>query len=105
MKSRTQQDTSISFSYQAIDALSKLIVLLVRYHTDPAGVNNNKAKVSFLTKILSVMVLVLVHTHNTQGVQFNQKPFVRLFLSLLNDFFLYETQLQSVYFDILATLR
>ncbi|CAG8523976.1 14374_t:CDS:10, partial [Acaulospora morrowiae] len=93
-----------TISYQAIDAFSKLIVLLVKYHSDPEGVNNNVAKINYLTKILSIIVLVLAQAHEQRRQQFNQKPFFRLFSSLLNDLNSYEQQLQPIYFQILIAL-
>ncbi|CAB4419785.1 unnamed protein product [Rhizophagus irregularis] len=91
-------------AYQAIDAFSKLIVLLVKYHSDPEGINNNVAKINYLTKILSIIVLVLAQAHEQRRQQFNQKPFFRLFSSLLNDLNSYEQQLQPIYFQILTAL-
>ncbi|CAG8781588.1 2496_t:CDS:1, partial [Acaulospora colombiana] len=71
-------NASPAISYQAIDAFSKLIVLLVKYHSDPEGVNNNIAKINYLTKILSIIVLVLAQAHEQRRHQFNQKPFFGL---------------------------
>lgn len=97
--------TSPAIAYQAIDAFSKLIVLLVKYHSDSEGVNHNVAKINYLSKILSIIVLVLAQAHEQRRQQFNQKPFFRLFSSLLNDLNTYEQQLQPIYFQILTSLR
>ncbi|KAJ3255219.1 hypothetical protein HDU77_003760 [Chytriomyces hyalinus] len=87
--------------FQAVDAFSRLIVLLVRYCVEPVGANGNSAKLDLTTKILYIIVLVLVHSHEQRRSQFNQRPFFRLFSSLLNDLSLFEDQLQSVYYQIL----
>ncbi|KAJ1307774.1 hypothetical protein OPQ81_001861 [Rhizoctonia solani] len=71
-----------SAAYQPIDALSRLIVLMIKYNGDATDL---PAKVHYLTKILSIVVLVLVQAHES-SVEFpQQKPFFRFFSSLLND--------------------
>ena len=105
LKQKAAAQATPAIAYQAIDAFSKLIVLLVKYHSDPEGVNNNVAKINYLTKILSIIVLVLAQAHEQRRQQFNQKPFFRLFSSLLNDLNSYEQQLQPIYFQILTNLR
>ncbi|KAJ3175056.1 hypothetical protein HDU87_006452 [Geranomyces variabilis] len=89
--------------FQAVDAFARLVVLLVRYHVDPAGVDDNHAKLNLTAKILSIIVLVLVHAHERQREQFNQRPFFRLFSTLLNDLSLYE-DLQPIYIQILSAM-
>ncbi|KAJ3141458.1 hypothetical protein HK100_006468 [Physocladia obscura] len=91
--------------FQAVDAFSRLIVLLVRYHAEPAEANSNTAKLDLTTKILYIIVLVSVHAHEQRRAQFNQRPFFRLFSSLLNDLNLFEDQLQDIYFPILFKIR
>ncbi|KAG8732244.1 hypothetical protein FRC11_014912 [Ceratobasidium sp. 423] len=69
-------------AYQPIDALSRLIVLMIKYNGDATDL---AAKVHYLTKILSIVVLVLAQAHES-SVEFpQQKPFFRFFSSLLND--------------------
>ncbi|KAI8609836.1 CCR4-Not complex component, Not1-domain-containing protein, partial [Chytriomyces sp. MP71] len=87
--------------FQAADAFSRLIVLLVRYCVEPDGAPGNSAKLDLTTKILYIIVLVLVHSHEQGRSQFNQRPFFRLFSSLLYDLNLFEDQLSNVYYQIL----
>ncbi|KAJ3349536.1 hypothetical protein HDU83_000454 [Entophlyctis luteolus] len=87
--------------FQAVDAFSRLIVLLVRHHVEPAGVSENVAKLELTTKILYIIVLVSVHAHEQRRGQFNQRPFFRLFSSLLNDLNAFEDELQDIYYQIL----
>jgi CCR4-NOT transcription complex subunit 1 len=69
-------------AYQPIDALSRLIVLMIKYNGDATDL---PAKVHYLTKILSIVVLVLAQAHES-SIEFpQQKPFFRFFSSLLND--------------------
>ena len=93
------------YAFQALDALSRLIVYIIKYHGDASGVNNDQAKVHYLTKILSIFVLVLANMHEDQGVMFQQKPFFRFFSSLINDLHAMEANLGSAYFQLLNAIR
>ena len=92
------------FAFQALDAMSRLIVYIIKYHGDASGVNNDQAKVHYLTKILSIFVLVLANMHEEQGPHFQQKPFFRFFSSLLNDLHSIESSLGSAYFQLLIAI-
>lgn len=92
------------FTFQALDAMSRLIVYIIKYHGDASGVNNDQAKVHYLTKILSIFVLVLANMHEEQGPAFQQKPFFRFFSSLLNDLHAIEASLGTAYFHLLLAI-
>ncbi|KDR81370.1 hypothetical protein GALMADRAFT_239234 [Galerina marginata CBS 339.88] len=92
------------YAFQALDAMSRLIVYIIKYHGDASGVNNNQAKVHYLTKILSIFVLVLANLHEEQGPNFQQKPFFRFFSSLVNDLHSIESHLGPVYFQLLVAI-
>ncbi|KAI0822634.1 Not1-domain-containing protein [Trametes gibbosa] len=92
------------FAFQALDAMSRLIVYIIKYHGDASGVNNDQAKVHYLTKILSIFVLVLANMHEEQGLHFQQKPFFRFFSSLLNDLHSIESSLGTAYFQLLLAI-
>ncbi|KAA8566952.1 hypothetical protein EYC84_010048 [Monilinia fructicola] len=68
-------------AYVPIDALAKLISLLVKGYEREGEVKGDKA--AFLESILSVITLVLNHHHVMRGEGFNQKVFTRLFSSTL----------------------
>jgi CCR4-NOT transcription complex subunit 1 len=93
------------YAFQALDAMSRLIVYMIKYHGDASGVNNEHAKVHYMTKILSIFVLVLANYHEEQGSSFHQKPFFRFFSTLLNDLHTIETHLGAVYFQLLLAIR
>lgn len=93
------------FAFQALDAMSRLIVYIIKYHGDASGVNNDQAKVHYLTKILSIFVLVLANIHEEQGPSFQQKPFFRFFSSLINDLHTIESSLGTAYFQLLIAIR
>lgn len=90
--------------FQPIDAFSKLIVLMIKYHADPSGNNNESAKIHYLTKVLSIVVLVLAQSHEELGPHFQQKPFFRFFSSLLHDLHLVEQNLQGTYIQALLAI-
>lgn len=79
-----QNNGTVIDSYIAIDALGKLLVMLVNNHEREGEVKADK--VAFLKSILSLVVLVLNHHHLTRGEHFNQKAFFRLFSTILCDF-------------------
>ncbi|KAJ4488321.1 Not1-domain-containing protein [Lentinula aciculospora] len=89
------------YAFQALDAMSRLIVYMIKYHGDPSGGNVDQAKVHYLSKILSIFVLVVANFHEEQSVGFQQKPFFRFFSSLINDLHSMEVQLGAVYFQLL----
>jgi len=93
------------YAFLALDAMSRLIVYIIKYHGDASGVNNDQAKVHYLTKILSIFVLVLANLHEEQGPNFQQKPFFRFFSSLVNDLHGIESHLGPVYFQLLIAIR
>ncbi|KAG7086666.1 hypothetical protein E1B28_002606 [Marasmius oreades] len=86
-----------------LDAMSRLIVLMIKYHGDASG-HNEQMKVHYLTKILSIFVLVLANLHEEQGPRFQQKPFFRFFSSLINDFHAIESALGTAYFHLLICI-
>ncbi|KZT20259.1 Not1-domain-containing protein [Neolentinus lepideus HHB14362 ss-1] len=91
-------------AFQGLDAMARLIVYIIKYHGDASGVNNDQAKVHYLTKILSIFVLVLANMHEEQGQNFHQKPFFRFFSSLVNDLHAIEAQLGTAYFQLLIAI-
>lgn len=103
MKSMARGD--FTYAFQSLDAVARLIVYIIKYHGDASGVNNDQAKVHYLTKILSIFVLVLANMHEEQGAMFQQKPFLRFFSSLINDLHSIEKDLGAVYFQLLIAIR
>ena len=92
-------------AFQSLDACSRLIVYIIKYHGDASGVNNDQAKVHYLTKILSIFVLVLASLHEEQGADFQQKPLFRFFSSLINDLHYMEANFGSAYFNLMIAIR
>lgn len=92
-------------AFHVLDAFSRLIAYMMKFHGDATGVNNVQAKSHYLTKILSVVVLVLANMHEEHGPAFPQKPFFRFFSSLINDLYLFERELGNAYFKLLMAIR
>ncbi|PWN39305.1 Not1-domain-containing protein [Ceraceosorus guamensis] len=90
--------------FSPIDAFSKLVVLLIKHHSDPSGTDNEQARAHYLTKILSIIVLVLAQSHEELGAHFQQKPFFRLFSSLLHDFHAASSSLGNTYMRALLAI-
>jgi len=89
-----------SINVDAINAYARLIVLYIRYSIDPNDTSNK----DIITRILSVIVLVLVNTHEKYQKEFNQTPFFRLFSSLLEDLHRYEKYLEPVNHQIFSAM-
>ncbi|KAI7825698.1 CCR4-Not complex component, Not1-domain-containing protein [Gamsiella multidivaricata] len=94
--------TNTTAAYQGVDAFVKLIVTLVKHYSDPHGVNNSTAKVTYLTTLLSIIVLVLAQAHEQRREQFNQKPFLRLFSGLLTEMNVAYESSPGMYIQILT---
>lgn len=59
---------------------------------------------SYMTKVLSIVVLVLAQSHEELGTHFQQKPFYRFFSTLLSNLNSIEVHLGSAYYQILTAL-
>lgn len=98
-----------SYAFQGLDAYARLIVLLILQCNDSK--NTVAARLNLSTKILSVLMLVLVHYHemrarDNEEAEFNQLPFFRLFSVLLNDLSSYQASLgPGVYAQMLSSIR
>jgi len=104
IKQKAAGESPATGIFSPIDAFSKLVVLMIKYHADPTGANHEQAKVHYLTKILSIVVLVLAQSHEELGPHFQQKPFFRFFSSLLHDLHLTEANLQGAYIQTLLAI-
>ncbi|KAE8150549.1 CCR4-Not complex component, Not1-domain-containing protein [Aspergillus avenaceus] len=78
---------SLDEAYLYIDALAKLVVLLVKFQGETPGATKTSKSVYF-NSILSLLVLVLNHHHVMRGEAFNQRVFFRLFSSVLCEYWM-----------------
>ena len=97
---------SPGLAYQPIDAFSKLIITLLKLQQPAVGTPTAEAqdlaRVALFNKVLSIIVLVTAQHHEQRQQQFNQRPFLRLFTSLLSDLHAAEQQIQTVYVPMLT---
>lgn len=76
---------SLDEAFLYIDALAKLVILLVKFQGEGTGaVKANKSV--YFNSILSLLVLVLNHHQVMRGEAFNQRVFFRLFSSMLCEY-------------------
>ncbi|KAI9271555.1 CCR4-Not complex component, Not1-domain-containing protein [Phascolomyces articulosus] len=64
---------------ESTDSVARLIACMVSVQVNKKG--NADAASSLLNDALSVCVLLLAHCHEVQGRDFDQRPFLRLFIS------------------------
>ncbi|KAI9491135.1 CCR4-Not complex component, Not1-domain-containing protein [Zychaea mexicana] len=67
--------------YIPMDALAKLLMGYSQLLVENSGERNHD-----LTQFLSVIIVVLARYHEARQQQFDQRPFMRLFVSLLNEY-------------------
>ncbi|GAA6057943.1 hypothetical protein JCM3770_004447 [Rhodotorula araucariae] len=104
IKNKAAGGTPATGIFQPVDAFARLITFMIKYHADPTGANNDKAKVHYMTKVLSIVVLVLANSHEELGPHFQQKPYYRFFSSLLANLSSIESHLGAAYHQILVAL-
>lgn len=73
-------------TYFNIDALAKLVVLLVKNQGE-AEDDVKGSKTSYMSSIFSLLVLILNNHHIMRGEQFNQRVFYRLFSCILYNWY------------------
>ena len=105
IKNKAAGGTPATGIFQPVDAFARLVTFMIKYHADPTGANNDKAKVHYMTKVLSIVVLVLAASHEELGVHFIAKPFYRFFSSLLANLASIESHLGAAYPQILIAIR
>jgi CCR4-NOT transcription complex subunit 1 len=77
-------------SYMAIDALSRLIVWLVK-ELDPPALGNSSpqnplaSRINLLSLFLTAVVCIMLKDFEAKGERFNQRPYLRLLSGLLTD--------------------
>ncbi|BGP66545.1 CCR4-NOT core subunit cdc39 [Rhodotorula toruloides] len=104
IKNKAAGGTPATGIFQPVDAFARLITFMIKYHADPTGANNDKAKVHYMNKVLSIVVLVLANSHEELGIHFQAKPFFRFFSSLLCNLAAIESHLGAAYSTILIGL-
>ncbi|KAI0220623.1 CCR4-NOT core subunit cdc39, partial [Massospora cicadina] len=91
--------------YHTVDALAKMIVVIIRYAQDPNDEYHNTTKVGLFTNLLTVIALMLVSDHHTLEHKFNPKPFFRLYASILYHLSAHQAHLKPVEVNLLLALN
>jgi CCR4-NOT transcription complex subunit 1 len=90
--------------YQTVDALARLLVLIITYQPDSPGSVPHSGKESIIKDVFSVISMVLIHNHEQSRTSFNQKPFLRLFSSIFYGLHAAESHLEPVQNELLACI-
>jgi CCR4-NOT transcription complex subunit 1 len=91
-------------SYKSVDAFAKLIIML--YKISPEGpANANGTKANLLNKVFDTVVRVLLKNYDTRKTKFNQRPFFRLFASLLIDLNAVTPDTDPSHFAVLSAFK
>jgi CCR4-NOT transcription complex subunit 1 len=87
--------------FRVVDAYASLLVSVIEFNGDAEG--STQPRILYLTKLLSLILLVFMDMHEELAEQFQQRPFFRLFsvllIYLLRD---NEDLFSSMEFEILA---
>ncbi|PYI34070.1 Ccr4-Not transcription complex subunit [Aspergillus indologenus CBS 114.80] len=94
---------SLDEAFLYIDALGKLVVLLVKFQGESAGAAKT-SKSAYFNSILSLLVLVLNHHYVMRGEAFNQRVFFRLFSSILCEYSMNGLQHSDQHQDMMFAL-
>ncbi|KAJ9113610.1 hypothetical protein QFC22_005918 [Naganishia vaughanmartiniae] len=89
--------------YHGVDALSRLIVLLLKSYSDTHGVSSDSSKTLYFAKIFTIVALTLVGDQSENGPNFDQRPYHRFFSSLLFDLKALESSFPRAYEGCLRT--
>jgi CCR4-NOT transcription complex subunit 1 len=94
-------------TYTHIDAYAKLIALLIR-HSDANITGPTYSpflnQPETLTKIMTIVFLILVKEHHERKQDFDQRPYYRLFSGILLELNVYESQIPpNVYLQMLLS--
>lgn len=104
IKAKASGSTAARGIFQPVDAFARLISLMIKYHTDPTGVDIERAKTHYMSKLLSIVLMVMGQFHKELGEHFQQKPFFRFFSGLLVHINALEAHLGSCYQSVMMTL-
>ncbi|MBW0484102.1 hypothetical protein O181_023817 [Austropuccinia psidii MF-1] len=104
IKAKASGSTAARGIFQPVDAFARLISLMIKYHTDPTGMDIERAKTHYMSKLLSIVLMVMGQFHKELGEHFQQKPFFRFFSGLLVHINALETHLGSSYQSVMMTM-
>ena len=95
---------SSAAAYQTVDALARLLVLVILHQPDESNSEPFSGRKKLVNIIFSVIPLVIAHNHEQNRTSFNQKPFFRLFSSMLYGFSVNREALEPIELNLFAAL-
>lgn len=102
LRTTSQTAHSSVAHYISIDAVARILVLLVKYQHDQ---NDSKiSRAANFSRMLSILMLVFANRHNCAKELFNQKPFFRLYSSILSELHAIEGSVAEDYADLMLIL-
>lgn len=93
-----------SSRFYGVDALAKLILLIVKNYGDKSGASSVGRAVYYYNKIITIMSYSLVQRQLAMGDAFNQRPWARFFTSMLSELATIEYNLPETYIGCLKHL-
>ncbi|KAJ8969734.1 hypothetical protein NQ317_006395, partial [Molorchus minor] len=85
--------------YHTLDALVRLVALLVKHSGDT---NNTSTKIHLLNKVLGIVAGCLLQDHDTRATEFQQMPYQRIFTMLFLELNAPEPVLEAINFHVLT---
>lgn len=67
------------------DSLAKLIVLIIKHYGDKSDASSARRTVYYYNKIINIIAYSLVHRSVQAEDSFNQRPWARFFMTMLNE--------------------
>ena len=98
-----ESNTSTGNPYVAVDTLARMWVFLIRDFKEGEAKSIVSAQ-EFWDSLISIVVLAIVHSHESLGTKFSQKPFLRLISSLLNELKDMQLELGDLYHYCIAAI-
>ncbi|KAI8976852.1 CCR4-Not complex component, Not1-domain-containing protein [Pilobolus umbonatus] len=102
IKFKTMSGQSTSLAYQPIEAFSKLLTTMLKIPLAEDQPSNYH--VMMFAEVLSIIVLCISHHHELRRQHFDQRPFLRLFTSILSDLHSIAQFIQPIYMPLLFSL-
>ncbi|ODO11915.1 hypothetical protein I350_00699 [Cryptococcus amylolentus CBS 6273] len=96
--------TDVPPKFYGVDALAKLIILIVKNYGDKSGSTSVSRAVYYYNKIITIMSYSLVQRQLAMGEDFNQRPWTRFFTSMLSELSAIEYTLPETYLGCLKHL-
>jgi CCR4-NOT transcription complex subunit 1 len=95
---------SSAAAYQTVDALARLLVLIILHQPDEPNSEPFSGRKKLINTIFVVIPLVIAHNHEQNRTSFNQKPFFRLFSSMLYGFSVNKEALEPIELSLFSAI-